>query len=43
MITCSDHQIYGDEDTPLALRESKYTNTMKIALEVAHKLAEGGK
>ena len=43
MITCSDHQIYGDEDTPLALRESKYTNMMKIALEVAHKLDEGGK
>lgn len=38
MITCSDHEIYGDEDTPLALRESQYTNMMKIALEMAHKL-----
>ena len=43
MITCSDHQLYREEDTPLALRESKYTNMMKIALEVARKLDRGEK
>ena len=42
MITCSDHQLYRDEDTPLALRESKYTNMMKIALEIARKLDREG-
>ena len=43
MITCSDHALYRDEDTPLALRESKYTNMMKIALEVAHQIDKGGR
>ena len=43
LITCSDHQIYKEEDTPLALRESKYVNMMKIALEVAHRIEKEGK
>lgn len=43
LVTCSDHQLYRDEDTPLALRESKYVNMMKIALEVAHKIDKEGR
>ena len=43
LITCSDHQIYRNEDTPLAQRETKYVNMMKVALEVAHRLEKEGK
>lgn len=38
LITCSDHQLYKDEDTPLAQRETAYNNMMKVALETACKL-----
>ena len=43
LITCSDHQIYKSEDTPLAQRETAYNNMMKVALETAYKLAEEGR
>ena len=42
LITCSDHQIYRDEDTPLAQRENSYKNMMRIALEVASKIDKEG-
>ncbi|MDI9412821.1 MAG: purine-nucleoside phosphorylase [Bacillota bacterium] len=43
LITCSDHQVYTHEDTPLAERENSYNNMMKIALEVACKIDREGK
>lgn len=42
LITCSDHQVYKSEDTPLAQRETAYNNMMKVALETACKLAKEG-
>ena len=42
LITCSDHQVYQSEDTPLAQRETAYNNMMKVALETACKLAKEG-
>lgn len=38
LITCSDHQLYSNEDTPLAQRETAYNNMMKVALETAYKM-----
>ncbi len=38
LVTCSDHALYRDEDTPLAQRETAYKNMMKVALETAHRI-----